>query len=428
MRNNLELSGGRIIDPVTGYMGTGTIHISGGKIAKVEKRKRSGGSGKNIIDLKGLLVCPGFIDMHVHLREPGREDEETIMSGSEAAAAGGFTSIACMPNTEPPIDNVEGVEYINDRAMMAPVKVYPVGAITVGRKGKNLTEMLEMSGCGAVAFSDDGSGVQNNDIMRRALEYVRACDVPLISHCEFSDLTADGVMHEGYVSTQLGLRGIPSVAEELMVARDIMLAEFTESRIHIAHVSTAGSVELIKRAKKAKINVTAEAAPHHFTLTDDLVKSFDTNLKVSPPLRTQKDVDAIRKGLKDGTIDAIATDHAPHSVEEKELEFDNAPFGMIGLETAVGLVATELVGKKVLTWPQAVHRLSTAPARILNIPGGTLEEGAPADITVIDPSLEWVVDPDKFKSLSRNTPFAGWKLKGKPVMTIVDGNIAYSSL
>lgn len=428
MRNNLVLMGGRLIDPVTGYMGTGTIHISGGKIAKVEKRKRSGGSGKNMIDLKGLLVCPGLIDMHVHLREPGREDEETIMSGSEAAAAGGFTSIACMPNTEPPIDNVEGVEYINDRAMMAPVKVYPVGAVTVGRKGENLTEMLEMSGCGAVAFSDDGSGVQNNDVMRRALEYVRACDVPLISHCEFSDLTADGVMHESYVSTRLGLRGIPSVAEELMVARDIMLAEFTRSCIHIAHVSTAGSVELIKRAKKAKINVTAEAAPHHFTLTDDLVKSFDTNLKVSPPLRTRKDVDAIRKGLKDGTIDAIATDHAPHSVEEKELEFDNAPFGMIGLETAVGLVATELVGKKILTWPQAVYRLSTAAAKILNIPGGTLEEGAPADITVIDPSLEWTVDPDKFKSLSRNTPFAGWKLKGRAVMTIVDGDIAYSLL
>lgn len=428
MKNNLVLTGGRIVDPVTGYMGAGTINISGGKIAKVEKRKKSGGAGRNTIDLKGLLVCPGFIDMHVHLREPGREDEETIMSGSEAAAAGGFTSIVCMPNTEPPIDNVEALEYIIDRSMMAPVKVYPIGAITVGRKGKNLTEMLEMSGCGAVAFSDDGSGVQNSDLMRRALEYVRACDVPLISHCEFSDLAAAGVMNESYISTQLGLRGIPSVAEELMVARDIMLAEYTESRIHIAHVSTAGSVELIKKGKRARIKVTAEATPHNFTLTDDLVKSYDTNLKVSPPLRTRKDVEAIKKGLKDGTIDAIATDHAPHSVEEKELEFDYAPSGIIGLETAVGLVATELVGKKILTWPQAVNRLSTAPAKILNIPGGTFEEGAPADITIVDPSLEWEVDPDKFKSLSRNTPFAGWKLKGRPVMTIVDGNIAYSSL
>jgi dihydroorotase len=428
MKNNLVLSGGRIIDPVTGYIGAGTVHVSAGKISRVEKRKSSAGSGKNMIDLKGRLVCPGLIDMHVHLREPGREDEETIMSGSEAAAAGGFTSIACMPNTEPAIDNVEAIEYINERSLMAPVKVYPIGAVTVGRKGENLTEMLEMSGCGAVAFSDDGSGVQNNDIMRRALEYVRACNVPLISHCEFSDLAVDGVMNEGYISTQLGLRGIPSVAEELMVARDIMLAEFTRSRVHIAHVSTAGSVELIKRAKKAKINVTAEATPHHFTLTDDLVKSFDTNLKVNPPLRTQKDVDAVRKGLKDGTIDAIVTDHAPHSVEEKELEFDYAPFGLIGLETAVGLVSTELVGKKILTWPQAIHRLSTAPAKILGITGGALEEGAPADITVIDPSLEWVVDPDRFKSLSRNTPFAGRKLKGRAVMTIVDGDIAYSSL
>ncbi len=428
MKNNLVLRGGRIVDPVTGYIGAGTINISGGKIAKVEKRKKSGGSGKKIIDLKGLLICPGFIDMHVHLREPGREDEETIMSGSEAAAVGGFTSIVCMPNTEPPVDNVETLEYIIDRSMVAPVKVYPIGALTVGRKGENLTEMLEMSGCGAVAFSDDGSGVQNSDLMRRALEYVRACDVPLISHCEYSDLAAGGVMNESYISTQLGLRGIPSVAEELMVARDIMLAEYTESRIHIAHVSTAGSVELIKKAKKAKIKVTAEATPHHFTLTDDLVKSYDTNLKISPPLRAREDVDAVRKGLKDGTIDAIATDHAPHSVEEKELEFDYAPFGIIGLETAVGLVATELVGKKILTWPQAAHRLSTAPAKILNIPGGTFEEGAPADITVIDPSLEWVVDPDKFKSLSRNTPFAGWKLRGRPVMTIVDGNIVYSSL
>jgi dihydroorotase len=428
MKNNLVLTGGRIVDPVTGYMGAGTINISGGKIAKVEKRKKSGGTGKNIIDLKGLLVCPGFIDMHVHLREPGREDEETIMSGSEAAAAGGFTSIVCMPNTEPPIDNVEALEYIIDRSMMAPVKVYPIGAVTVGRKGENLTEMLEMSGCGAVAFSDDGSGVQNSDLMRRALEYVRACDVPLISHCEFSDLAAGGVMNESYTSTQLGLTGMPSVAEELMVARDIMLAEFTQGRIHIAHVSTAGSVELIKKGKRARINVTAEATPHNFTLTDDLVKSYETNLKVSPPLRTRKDVDAVRKGLKDGTIDAIATDHAPHSVEEKELEFDYAPSGIIGLETAVGLVATELVGKKILTWLQAAHRLSTAPAKILNIPGGTFEEGAPADITIVDPSLEWEVDPDKFKSLSRNTPFAGWKLKGRPVMTIVDGNIAYSSL
>lgn len=420
------LTGGRIVDPVTGYVGPGTIHISNGIITGVDKRTKDLKSRLGVMDLTGFLICPGFIDMHVHLREPGREDEETIVSGAEAAAAGGFTSIVCMPNTEPPLDNVEGIEYINDRALMASVKVYPVGAVTVGRKGETLTEMLEMASNGAVAFSDDGSGVQNNDIMRRAFEYVRACDVPLISHCEYSDLAADGVMHEGFISARLGLKGIPAVAEELMVARDIMLAEFTKSRVHIAHISTAGSVELVRRAKKAKVNVTAEATPHHFTLTDDLVKSFDTNLKVNPPLRTSKDVEAVKKGLKDGTIDAIASDHAPHSIEEKESEFDYAPFGILGLETTVGLVVTELIEKKVLTWPQAAHRLSTAPAGILNLPGGTFNEGSPADITVIDPSQEWTVDPEKFRSLSRNTPFAGRKLRGRAVMTIVDGVVVHS--
>jgi dihydroorotase len=425
---DMILWGGRIVDPVTGYLGPGTISISGGRITGVEKRKKNLKSRRGVLDLTGLVVCPGFIDMHVHLREPGREDEETIMSGAEAAAAGGFTSIVCMPNTEPPIDNVEAIEYINDRAMVAPVKVHPIGAVTIDRKGETLTEMLEMAANGAVAFSDDGSGVQNNDIMRRAFEYVRACDVPLVSHCEYSDLAADGVMHEGFISTQLGLRGIPAVAEELMVARDIMLAEFTRSRIHIAHISTAGSVELVRRAKRAKIRVTAEATPHHFTLTDDLVKSFDTNLKVNPPLRTSRDVEAVKKGLKDGTIDAIASDHAPHSIEEKESEFDYAPFGIVGLETAVGLVITELVEQKVLTWPQAAHKLSTAPARILNLPGGTFDEGSPADITVIDPSQEWTVDPEKFKSLSRNTPFAGRKLKGRARMTIVDGAVVHNSI
>lgn len=422
------LWGGRIVDPLTGYVGPGTVYISNGRISGVEKRKKTIRSRRDVMDLTGLLVCPGFIDMHVHLREPGREDEETIMSGAEAAAAGGFTSIACMPNTEPPLDNVEAIEYVNDRAMVAPVKVYPIGAVTVGRKGETLTEMLEMAANGAVAFSDDGSGVQNNDIMRRAFEYVRACDVPLISHCEFADLAADGVMHEGYISTQLGLKGIPAVAEELMVARDIMLAGFTKSRVHIAHVSTAGSVELVKRAKRAKVRVTAEATPHHFTLTDDLVKSFDTNLKVNPPLRTSKDVEAVKKGLKDGIIDVIVSDHAPHSIEEKESEFDYAPFGIVGLETVVGLVVTELIEKKVLTWPQAVHRLSTAPARILNLPGGTFEEGSPADITVINPSQEWTVDPEQFKSLSRNTPFAGRKLRGRAVMTIVDGVVVHNEI
>ena len=428
MKNDILRINGKIVDPATGYTGKATIHISGGKIVKVEKRKSSAPPGKRDLELGDLLICPGFIDMHVHLREPGREDEETIMSGAEAAAAGGFTSIACMPNTDPILDNAGAIEYINDRALVAPVKVYPVGAITVGQKGERLTEMREMTACGAVAFTDDGHGVQNNDIMRRALEYAKTCGVPLISHCEYSDLAAEGVMNESFISSQLGMKGMPAVAEELMVAREIMLAEYTKGRIHIAHVSTAGAVDLIRRAKRAKIKVTAEATPHHFTLSDELVKSFNTNLKINPPLRGKKDVEAIKKGLKDGAIDAIATDHAPHSVEEKELEFDFAPFGAIGLETAVGLVVTELIHKDVLDWPSAVERLSVAPARILGIPGGTFDEGAPADFTIIDPDLEWEVNPDEFKSLSRNTPFVGWKLKGKTVMTIVDGNIVYSML
>ncbi|MEE9553241.1 MAG: dihydroorotase [candidate division Zixibacteria bacterium] len=428
MKNDITQINGKIVDPLTGYVGKATIHISGGKIKKVDKRPKSISSGKKSLNLDDLLICPGFIDMHVHLREPGREDEETIMSGSEAAAAGGFTSIACMPNTEPPLDTVGSIEYVNDRSMVAPIKVYPVGSITVGQKGERLVEMQEMAACGAVAFSDDGYGVQNNDIMRRALEYAKSCDVPLISHCEYSDLAAEGVMNESFISSQLGMKGIPTVAEELMVAREIMLAEYTKGRVHIAHVSTAGAVELVRRAKRAKINVTAEATPHHFTLTDDEVKSFNTNLKINPPIRGKKDVEAVRKGLKDGTIDAIATDHAPHSVEEKEFEFDYAPFGAIGLETAVGLLVTELIENKILDWPTAVNRLSTAPAVILGIPGGSFEIGAPADFTIIDPYLEWEVNPDDFKSLSRNTPFAGRKLTGKTVMTIVDGNVVYSML
>ncbi|UCE67921.1 MAG: dihydroorotase [Candidatus Zixiibacteriota bacterium] len=426
MKNDMVLAGGKIVDPATGYFGPATVFISDGKIEKVEKRKKSKIAGGNVIKLDGKIICPGFIDMHVHLREPGDEDEETIISGSEAAAAGGFTSIACMPNTKPPLDDAGAIEYVNNRALLAPVKVYPVGAVTVGQKGDTLTEMMEMSACGAVAFSDDGSGVQNNDMMRRALEYSKTCGVPVISHCEYSDLTASGVMHEGFISSKLGMKGIPAIAEELMVMREIMLASLTGARVHIAHVSTAGSVDLIRKAKKSKVPVTAEVTPHHFSMTDELINSFDTNLKVNPPLRTKNDVDAVIKGLADGAIDCVASDHAPHSIEDKELEFDYAPFGLIGLETALGLVITKLINEKILTWVEVVDRMSAAPARILDIPGGILNEGEPADITVIDPELEWIVNPNDFKSLSRNTPFAGWQLKGKAVMTIVDGNIVYS--
>jgi dihydroorotase len=424
MNNEMILTGARIIDPLNRYFGPAEIHVADGKIRKIDKKGKSKGSG--VIDLKGLYLCPGFIDMHVHLREPGREDEETIVSGAEAAAAGGFTAVACMPNTEPALDNAETVKYVIDRAKAARVNVYPIGAITVGRKGEMLTEMLEMVKVGAVAFSDDGSGLQNGHLMRRALEYSKTCGVPIISHCEYNDLASGGVMNESFVSTVLGLKGSPPISEELMVAREIMLAQYTGGRIHIAHVSTAGSVDLIRRAKKARIKVTAEATPHHFTLNDEKVRSFDTNYKVNPPLRTNKDINALKKGLADGTIDVIASDHAPHSIEEKELEFDYAPPGMIGLETTVGLVITELIGKRLLSWPQGVAKFTANPARILNLPGGTLKIGGPADFTIIDPNLKWVVNRDEFKSLSFNSPFIGRKLTGKSVMTIVDGKIVHS--
>jgi dihydroorotase len=426
MNDEMVITGAKIIDPVTGYFGPADIHISNGKIARVDRKKKK--IAKGALNLKGLYLCPGLIDMHVHLREPGREDEETIISGAEAAVAGGFTAVACMPNTEPPLDNAEAIKFVLERARDAKARVYPVGAITVGRKGEALAPMLEMARTGAVAFSDDGSGLQNNHLMRRALEYLTAIDLPIISHCEFADLAAGGVMNESFVSSVLGMRGIPYVAEELMVARDIMLAEYTGGRVHIAHVSTAGSVELIRRAKRARVRITAEVAPHHFTLSDDLVKSFDTNLKVNPPLRTRKDVEAVKKGLRDGAIDVIATDHAPHSIEEKENEFDFAPSGMIGLETALGLVVTELIKKRILSWPEAVARMTANPARILKLPGGAFEIGAPADLTVIDPTLEWVVSKDEFKSLSRNSPFIGRRLTGKAMMTMVDGKIVHSLL
>jgi len=426
MSSNLILTGAKIIDPVSGYFGSGDVYISDGKIERVEKRKNRARPGRRAKNLKGLYLCPGLIDMHVHLREPGREDEETIISGGEAAAAGGFTAVACMPNTEPALDNAESIKFVLERAQMAKVKVFPVGAITVGRKGETLAPMMEMHETGAVAFSDDGHGLQNSHLMRRALEYTRTCNVPIISHCEYDDLASDGVMNESFVSTVLGMKGIPSVAEELMVARDIMLAQYTGGRVHIAHVSTAGSVDLIRRAKRARIKVTAEATPHHFTLTDELIRSFDTNLKVNPPLRTKKDVDALRKGLADGVIDCIATDHAPHAIEEKEMEFDFAPSGMIGLETALGLVATELIARKVMTWPEAIKAMTANPARILNLPGGTFEIGSTADLTVIDPNLEWVVSKNDFHSLSKNSPFIGRKLKGKAVMTIVNGKVVHS--
>lgn len=421
---DLVITGGRVIDPETKTDRIADVFIRDGIIKKVEKA-RGKVKAKEIIDAKGKMVVPGLIDMHTHLREPGREDEETIYTGSCAAVAGGFTSICCMPNTQPPIDNQETVKFVYEKAKEAKCRIYCIGCITKGRRGEELTEINDLVQAGAVAISDDGKPVSNPQVLRNALEYSRMFDLPVISHCEDLNLSANGVMHEGFVSTNLGMCGIPSIAEEVVVDRDIALAEFTQARMHIAHVSTEGSVELIRQARKRGTKVTCEATPHHFTLTDKIIKTFDTNAKVNPPLRTKKDVEAIKRGLKDGTIDCIATDHAPHSIEEKEVEFDFAPPGLVGLETALGLVITELINKRVLSWTQAMAKLTVNPARVLNLGGGRIKRNSPADITVIDPSASWVVDPSEFHSKSKNSPFGGRKLQGKVCYTLVDGKVVF---
>jgi dihydroorotase len=353
---DLVIAGGRVIDPETKMDRVTDVFIRDGVITKVEKAKGKI-KAKEIIDATGKIVAPGLIDMHTHLREPGREDEETIYTGSCAAVAGGFASVCCMPNTQPPIDNQETVKFVYQKAKEAKCKIYCIGCITKGRKGEELTEINDLVQAGAVAISDDGKPVSNSQVLRNALEYSRMFDLPVISHCEDLNLAANGVMHEGFASTNLGMCGIPAVAEETMVARDIALAEFTGARIHIAHVSTEGSVDLIRQAKKREVKVTCEATPHHFTLTDEIIRTFDTNAKVNPPLRTKRDVEAVKRGLRDGTIDCIATDHAPHSIEEKEVEFDFAPPGLVGSETALGLVITELVSKRILSWTQAIAKV-----------------------------------------------------------------------
>ncbi len=420
--SDFTITGGTIVNPVDNYYGPGTIVVKKGKIAKVRKGK-AGKRGN--IDASGLLVCPGLVDMHVHLREPGFEYKETIYSGSLAAAAGGFTSVACMPNTNPALDNQETIRFVVQKAKEAVVHVYPIGALTKARKGKELAEMDDMVQAGAVAFSDDGNGVQNSVIMRRAMEYCKMLGVTAISHCEFDDLADSGVINEGYISSRLGLGGRPRIAEELMIAREIMLAEYTGSSVHIAHVSSAGGVELIKQAKKKKLRVTAETCPHYFTLHDEMLESYDTNLKVHPPLRTKKDVNAVKKGIASGVFDVIASDHAPHAYEEKALEFDYAPPGMIGLETSLALVSTELINNKVIDWLEAVRLMSTTPAYIFNISAGKLKAGEIADITIIDPKHEWTFTEDDIKSLSKNTPFIGRKLIGRVVRTIVAGKTVF---
>jgi dihydroorotase len=425
---SLLIKGASVVDPAQNLEEVRDLLLDGGKIAALEPPGTIPGEGRRVIEAQGLVVTPGLIDMHVHLREPGEEYKETIETGARAAVAGGFTAVACMPNTKPVNDTASVTRFILDQAAAAGLaRVYPVGAISMGSGGQNLSEYADQKAAGVVALSDDGHPVMNPLLMRRALEYARTFGLPLISHCEDLNLRADGVMHEGRVSLELGLRGIPAAVEEIMVFRDLALAQLTGGRVHIAHVTAFGSVALIRQAKAAGLTVTAETAPHYFHLTEEAVRGYDTNAKVNPPLRTAQDVAAINEGLRDGTLDAIASDHAPHTSLEKDVEFQEAAFGLIGLETSLGL-SLKLVHDGVLTFKELVAKMSTNPARILGVPGGNLALGAPADLTLIDLNREWTVDVAKFASKSRNCPFHGWTLKGKAVMTIVGGEIVSGEL
>ena len=425
------LTGARVIDPAQKTDNIADVLLEDGKIAKIganlfKSVKSKDATRIKVIELGGMVLTPGLIDMHTHLREPGLEYKETVASGAKAAVVGGFTSIACMPNTNPVNDNRSITEFIKRKAVEANLaNVYPIGAISKESAGRELTEFWDLKEAGAVALSDDGKPVMDAALMRHALEYAHSLDLPVISHCEDTNLSAGGLMNEGYYSTILGLRGIPAIAEEAMTARDILIAEFTKTHVHIAHVSTKGSVRLIREAKKRGLKITAETAPHHFTLTDEALQTYSTNLKVNPPLRSADDVAAIKEGLADGTLDAVVTDHAPHARTDKELEFEYAANGISGLETSLGL-SLHLVTDGVLSLPELIAKMSLNPARILKLPKGTLETGADADITVIDPQLKWNVDVKAFCSKGKNSPFHGWKMQGKAIMTIVGGEIKYT--
>jgi dihydroorotase len=422
----LILRKGRVVDPSQNLNRIADVCIDDGHIVEIATRVRK--KGRKEIDARGLLVLPGFIDMHVHLREPGREDAETIESGSNAAARGGFTAVACMPNTQPVNDSEAVTSFILERARdVSKVAVYPIGAITKGSQGKTLAEIGEMHRSGIVAISDDGHPVEDSQVMRRAMEYSRLFNLPVIDHCENTDLAAGGVMHEGYYSTLLGLRGINPAAEEVQVVRDAILARQTGAHAHIAHLSTRRSLEAVVNARKeGKVSLTCEVTPHHLLLTDSAVTSYDTNTKMNPPLRSQDDVDALVQGIADGSVDVIATDHAPHNINDKMLEFDRAAFGIVGLETAVGLIYDRFVRTGIVTLERMAQLFSANPARILRLDRGTLSKGAWADITVIDPELSYEVRSENFRSRSRNTPFEGWKLRGGPAMTIVKGKVVWS--
>ncbi|TLY17859.1 MAG: dihydroorotase [Nitrospirae bacterium] len=420
------IKGGHVIDPGR-VNGLADVLIEHGKIVAVGQNLGVA-SHLTVIDATGKLVLPGFVDLHVHLREPGFEYKETIATGTAAAVAGGFTSVCCMPNTTPVNDNQSITEFILDQARTAGnAHVFPVGAITKGSEGKELAEIGELRHAGCVAISDDGQPVMSSQVMRRAMEYALAFDLPVIDHCEDLHLSEDGCMNEGIVSTQLGLPGIPAAAEEIMVARNLALAELTGAHLHLAHLSTAGSVRMVREAKARGIRVTAEACPHHFSLTEEAVRGYDTHAKMNPPLRTWQDVQTIKEGLRDGTIDVIATDHAPHATQEKQQEFAAAPNGVVGLETALPLTLA-LVEEGVLSLELAVAKLTTEPARAFRLNKGTLTPGSDADVVVVDVQESWEVDPARFRAKSRNTPFAGWKVKGRVIVTLVDGRVVYEAV
>ncbi len=423
------IKSGRIIDPGN-LDGILDILIKDGKIAEIKEhgsKLKTQNSKLKVIDASGKIVTPGLIDMHVHLREPGHEYKETIESGCLSAAYGGFTAICPMPNTTPVNDNGQITEYILKKASIADmVRVYPVGAISKGLNGKSLCEYAELKEMGAIALSDDGNPVSDSQLMRRAMEYAKGFDLPIISHCEDLNLAANGVVNEGAVATRMGLAGIPNAAESIMIMRDIAICELTGSRLHIAHVSTKESVQAIRNAKKRGVKVTAETAPHYFTLTEEAIKGYNTNAKMNPPLRSSQDREAILEGLSDGTIDVIATDHAPHSYIEKEVEFDQAANGIIGLETSVSL-SLKLVQNSVISLTDLVEKMSTNPAKILGLNIG-ITAGNPADITIIDPDVSYKIDSSRFKSLSRNTPFDGWDMKGKAVLTMVGGKVLFEEI
>ncbi len=422
--HTLRITNGRVIDPAQGIDQVADVWVRGEQVLGIGPQPDA--HADQVLDAAGKIVCPGLIDMHVHLREPGRVEDETIATGTAAALAGGVTSVACMPNTEPAIDNQASAEFVYLQAERAGnANVFPVGAVTKGLQGKELAEMGGLVDGGAVAFSDASNPVASAEIMRRALEYCRMFDRAVLSHCEDQDLARGGIMNEGFESTRLGLRGIPAAAEEIMVYRDIALAELTGGRLHIQHVSTAGSVDLIRRARQRGIRVSGEACPHYLTLTDRCLRTFDSNCKVSPPLRSEADVQALIAGLRDGTLEVIASDHAPHAPEKKMRELDQAPSGVIGLETLLPICVLALIEPGHLTWPQLLEKLTVNPARVLGIERGDLKPGAVADVTILDPAAEWSIDPNRFRSKSRNCPFGGQKVRGRVQTVLVGGKVKY---